>query len=182
MTTTSTPYVQTYREVTKALVKEGSYSNLHAAPRLEKIVVSIGIGKHMQKSKDYSFFEKNLQLITGQKPVVKKSKKAISNFKLRAGMPVSVMVTLRGKRMYGFLSKFVNVVLPRVRDFRGLSLRSFDGTGNYSIGLSEQTVFPEVHQDDSLTLHGIQITLTTTAQNDDQGKEFLRKLGLPFQK
>lgn len=176
-------YIVDYRDkVAETLMKSGAYKNKHAVPHLSKIVVSIGIGSYMQKSKDYSAIEKNLAQLTGQKPVMRKSKKAISNFKLREGMPVGLQVTLRGPRMYAFLSKLINVVLPRVRDFRGLSLRSFDGNGNYSMGLNEQTVFPEVKQDDGMLLHGVQITFSTTAKNNDDGMALLKSMAFPFQK
>lgn len=177
------PYVKEYKdELVKSLKKEMGVENPHAIPKLSKIVVSVGIGSMMQRSKDFSSVEKNLALITGQKPIVRKSKKAISNFKLREGMPVGLMVTLRGKAMYGFLKKLVTIVLPRVRDFRGLSTRSFDGLGNYSIGLKEHTVFPEIKQEDDLAVHGIQITFSTTANNNKDGLAFMKLAGLPFQK
>jgi len=170
------------KEVHKKLMDSKAYANPHTAPRLEKIVVSVGIGSYMQKSKDFGPIAKNLELLTGQKPVVKLSKKAISNFKLREGMPVALMVTLRGKKMYGFLKKLISVVLPRVRDFRGLSVKSFDGSGNYSLGLKDQTVFPEVVQDDNMLLHGVQVTLSTTATNNDDGFALLSAMGMPYQK
>lgn len=177
------PYITELRDtVAEKLMKSGAYTNKHSMPKLSKLVINVGIGSYMQKSKDYSAIEKNLQLLTGQKPVVRNSKVAISNFKLREGMPVGLQVTLRGARMYAFLAKLINVVLPRVRDFRGLSLRAFDGQGNYSIGLPEQTVFPEVKQDDNMLLHGVQITFSTTAKNKDDGMALLKAMALPFQK
>ena len=176
-------YVEDYRDkILAELSKSGTYGNVHAVPRLKKVIVSVGIGSYMQKSKDYSLIEKNLIALTGQKPIIKKSKKAISNFKLREGMPVALMVTLRGKRMYAFVSKLVNVIFPRVRDFRGLPTNSYDGNGNYSLGLTEQTVFPEVRQDDTVTLHGLQITFSTSAKDNDGGKALLTAMGFPFKK
>ncbi|PIV90067.1 50S ribosomal protein L5 [Candidatus Gracilibacteria bacterium CG17_big_fil_post_rev_8_21_14_2_50_48_13] len=176
-------YITEYRDaIADNLMKSGAYKNKHAVPKLDKIIVSVGIGSYMQKSKDYSAIEKNLAQLTGQKPVMRKSKKAISNFKLREGMPVGLQVTLRGPRMYAFLSKLINVVLPRVRDFRGVSLRSFDGHGNYSLGLPEQTVFPEVRQDDGMLLHGVQVTFSTSATNNDDGLALLKAMAFPFQK
>ncbi len=177
------PYVKKLQsDVTAKLLKEKKYKNIHIVPKLEKIVVSIGIGSHMQKNKNFDNIEKNLMLLTGQKPIVRNSKKAISNFKLRKDMPVGLMVTLRGEKMYGFLTKLISVVFPRVRDFRGISNKSFDGGGNYSLGLREQNVFPEVLQDDNLQTHGVQITLTTTAKNNEDGMALLTELGMPFQK
>lgn len=183
MAAASLQYVTDYRDkVAEALMATGAYKNKHAVPKLTKIVVSVGIGSYMQRSKDYSAIEKNLAQLTGQKPVMRKSKKAISNFKLREGMPVGLQVTLRGPRMYAFVSKLINVVMPRVRDFRGMSLRSFDGHGNYSMGLNEQTVFPEVKQDDGMLLHGVQITFSTTAMNNDDGMALMKAMAFPFQK
>lgn len=176
-------YITDYRDkIAEELMKSGAYKNKHAVPKLTKIIVSVGIGSYMQTSKDYGAIEKNLMQLTGQKPVLRKSKKAISNFKLREGMPVALQVTLRGARMYAFVSKLINVVLPRVRDFRGMSLRSFDGQGNYSMGLVEQTVFPEVKQDDGMLLHGVQITFSTTATNNDDGMALMKAMAFPFQK
>lgn len=162
------------------LSKQLNEKNPNALPKLTKVVVSVGIGSMMQKSKDFSTVANNLTMLTGQKCVVKNAKLAISNFKLRKGMPVGLMVTLRGKKMYGFVSKLINVIFPRVRDFRGLATNSFDGQGNYSIGLKEQTVFPEIRQDDDIMIHGLQITFVTTATSDEQGRALLKEMGLPF--
>ena len=167
-------------EIRSGLSKDLNEKNVNALPQLKKVVVSVGIGSMMQKSKDFSAVANNLTMLTGQKCVVKNSKLAISNFKLRKGMPVGLMVTLRGKKMYAFVAKLINVVFPRVRDFRGLSLNSFDGQGNYSVGLKEQTVFPEVRQDDDILIHGLQITFATSAQTDEEGKALLKSMGLPF--
>lgn len=168
-------------KIREGLSKDLNEKNVNALPHLNKIVVSVGIGSMMQRSKDFSNVANNLTILTGQKCVVKNSKMAISNFKLRMGMPVGLMVTLRGKKMYAFLSKLINVIFPRVRDFRGLSTNSFDGQGNYSIGLKEQTVFPEIRQDDDIFIHGLQITFATSATNDDEGRALLKQMGLPFQ-
>lgn len=164
------------------LQKELNISNAMAVPRIKFVKVTIGIGSKMSNSKDYSEIEGNLAKITGQKPIVTKSKKAISNFKLRIGMPVGLVVTLRGKRMYDFLDRFVHVVLPRVRDFHGLSKRSLDGRGNYSIGFKEALVFPEINPDNIMNVHGIQISLVTSAKNNDQGLALLKAIGFPFKK
>lgn len=174
--------VELKENIREGLSKELNEKNIHALPHLEKVVVSIGIGSMMQKSKDFSNVANNLTVLTGQKCVVKKSKMAISNFKLRQGMPVGLMVTLRGKKMYAFVAKLIHVIFPRVRDFRGLSTQSFDGQGNYSIGLKEQTVFPEIRQDDDIMIHGVQITFSTSAKNAEEGKALLTQMGLPFQK
>lgn len=169
-------------DIRAGLSKDLNEKNIHALPELKKVVISVGIGSMMQKSKDFSNVANNLTNLTGQKCVVKKSKMAISNFKLRIGMPVGLMVTLRGKKMYAFVSKLINVIFPRVRDFRGLSIHSFDGKGNYSIGLKEQTVFPEIRQDDDIMIHGLQITFATSAKTDEEGRALLTQMGLPFQK
>lgn len=154
-----------------------------AVPRLTKIMINVGIGNIMTKgNKDFEEVVNNVKLIAGQKPIVTKAKKAISNFKTKQGMPVAVCVTLRGKKMYDFLSKFINIVLPRVRDFRGLSRKSFDRKGNYSVGLTEHTVFPEINVDDIVRLHGIQITFCTSAKNPQQGMELLKAFRFPFQR
>lgn len=175
-------YVKEFKtDVLEALKKKYTKTNVQSLPRLDKVIVSVGIGTFMQSSRDYSQIEKNLELLTGQKPALRKAKKAISNFKLREGMPVALMVTLRGPRMYAFISKLIKVVLPRVRDFRGLPKKSFDGSGNYTIGLKEQTVFPEVRQEDGITLHGVQITFSTTAKTDEQGRALMETIGLPIQ-
>ncbi len=152
-------------------------------PKLEKVVLNMGIGTYIRSgNKDYSILEEHLALISGQKPVVKYAKKAISNFKLRAGMPVGLMVTLRGDNMYNFLDKLVNIVLPRVRDFRGISKNSFDQEGNYNFGIREHTIFPEVPQDDVVKNHGIQITIKTNTKDKEHGRELLTLMGFPFAK
>lgn len=156
--------------------------NAMAVPRLKKIVVNVGIGSRFSRSKDFSDVLDNVIAITGQKPVVHHAKKAISNFKLRLGTPNGVMVTLRGKRMYDFFSRLLHVALPRMRDFQGVSPRGFDRQGNYSLGLKDISVFPEIVQDDLARLHGLEITLVTTAKNDEQAKVFLDACRFPFKK
>ncbi len=175
---------ETYKkEMVPALMKELNISNIMEVPKIEKIVLNMGIGTYIRSgNKDYSILLEHLALISGQAPVVKNARKAISNFKLRAGMPVGLTVTLRGENMYAFLEKLVHIVLPRVRDFRGISPKSFDGEGNYNFGIKEHTIFPEVPQDDVVKNHGIQITVKTTAKNKDAGKALLDQMGFPFAK
>lgn len=157
--------------------------NVNALPRLEKVVVNMGIGSLVTGGqKDYSLFEKHLTLITGQKPVLSKSRVAISNFKLREGLAVGLTVTLRGQRMYDFLEKLINVVLPRVRDFQGLRAKSIDQGGNFNLGLKEQTLFPEIIQDDVIKTHGIQITVVTKSQSPEDSLLLLQNIGFPFHK
>jgi len=152
-------------------------------PKLKKVVVNAGLGSmYTAGNKDFTEFEENFKAVTGQKPVVKKAKKAISNFKIREGMPNGVMVTLRGDRMYDFIEKLVHIVFPRVRDFRGISPKSFDGKGNYSVGLKEHIVFPEINPDDIVKIHGLQICVNTSAENDEHGRALLTALGFPFKR
>ncbi len=169
------------KEIAPALKKDLGIKNINAVPKLSKIIINVGIGKLMAGGKDYSDIEKNITMIAGQKPVVAKAKKAISNFKLRQGMPVGIHVTLRGAKMYDFASKFVNIVLPRARDFRGISPKSFDGHGNYSYAIKEHTVFPEINPDDIIKHHGMQLTFVTTATKNEDGYKLLKALGFPFQ-
>jgi large subunit ribosomal protein L5 len=169
------------KEIAPKLQKDLGLKNMNAVPKIKKITISVKIGSLTQKlGKDYSYVVDNLGKIAGQKAVVTKARKAISNFKLREGAPVGVMVTLRGKRMYDFLSKLVNITLPRVRDFRGISTKSFDGNGNYSLGMKEHIVFPEINPDDVLHLHGVEITINTTAKNDKDGLALLKAFNFPF--
>ena len=157
--------------------------NTLSIPKIDKVTINAGIGSYIQRhSKDYSNIVENLTNIAGQKPVITKASKSISNFKLREGNVVGCMVTLRGKKMYDFLNKLVNIVFPRVRDFRGLSPKSFDGNGNYSIGFKEHTVFPEISPDDVINLHGLQINICTTANNNEEAFELLKLIGFPFKK
>lgn len=167
-------------EVIPKLTKELGIKNVHAVPRIEKVKVSVGIGSLAKKTKDFSEVIENIAKITGQKPVINQSKIAVSNFKLRKGMPVGISVTLRGKKAYDFVEKLVHIVLPRVRDFRGLSTKAFDGNGNYNIGFKEALVFPEINPDDVSNVHGIQITIVTTGKSNEHGKALLKTIGFPF--
>ena len=169
-------------EVIPALKKELGLKNNLAIPKIQAIKIHVGIGSLTKQTKDFSDVIDNVSKITGQKPIVTKAKRAISNFKLRIGMPVGIVVTLRGKRMYEFLYRLIHIVLPRVRDFRGLNPKSFDGSGNYSIGFKEALVFPEINPDDALNVHGLQITIVTTAKNDNEGLLLLKEIGLPLKK
>ncbi len=164
-------------------LKKELKKNVNALPRLEKVVVNMGIGSLVTGGqKDYSLFEKHLILITGQKPVLSKSRVAISNFKLREGLAVGLTTTLRGQRMYDFLEKLIHVVLPRVRDFQGLKPKSIDQAGNFNLGLKEQTLFPEIIQDDVIKTHGIQITVVTKSQSPEDSLLLLQNIGFPFHK
>jgi len=162
------------------LRKTFNYGNVMEIPRLEKVVINIGMGEAIGNGKAMDAAAGDLTTITGQKPIVTKSKKAISNFRLRIGMPIGLKVTLRGERMWHFLEKLLNVALPRIRDFQGLPDRSFDGRGNYSLGLKEQLVFPEIEYDKIDRLRGMEITICTTARTDEEGRALLRALGMPF--
>lgn len=175
---------QTYlTEVAPKLKDTLKCGNTMEIPKIEKVVLNMGIGTYIRSgNKDYSVLQDHLARISGQAPVVKLAKKAISNFKLRAGMPVGITVTLRGDAMYNFLEKLIHVVLPRVRDFRGINPRSFDTEGNYNFGIKEHTIFPEVPQDDVVKNHGIQITIKTTAKTKEAGRELLTQMGFPFSK
>jgi large subunit ribosomal protein L5 len=171
------------KEIIPQLQKELGIKNINAVPKLKKVIVNAGLGHfYTSGTKDFSEFANNIALITGQKPIITKAKKAISNFKIRAGMPNGVMVTLRGERMYDFIEKLVNVVLPRTRDFRGISPKAFDGKGNYTVGIKEHIVFPEINPDDIVKIHGLQICINTTAKNDEEGHALLKALGFPFKK
>ncbi|MGH7819676.1 MAG: 50S ribosomal protein L5 [Candidatus Binatia bacterium] len=167
-------------EVVPRLMKERAYSNLFEVPRLEKIVLNMGLGEAIQNPKIIDSAVSELAAITGQKPVVTRARKAIANFKLRKGLSIGCMVTLRGERMYEFLDRLVNVALPRVRDFKGVSDRSFDGRGNYSLGVREQIMFPEVDIDKVDKVKGMTINICTTARTDEEGRALLRALGMPF--
>jgi large subunit ribosomal protein L5 len=167
-------------EVAPALMRELGYTNPMAVPRLQKIVLNMGLGEAVQNPKIIESAVEELTTIAGQKPVVTKAKKAISNFKLREGMPIGAMVTLRGVRMYEFLDRLIAVALPRVRDFKGVPDRSFDGRGNYSLGLREQVIFPEINLDKVDKIKGLTIVICTSARTDAEGKALLRGLGMPF--
>lgn len=168
------------KEVAKELVEEFGYKNIHQAPELKKIVVNMGCPEGAKKFDVLEQAMTELADLTGQKPKLTRAKKSISNFKLREGMPIGCMVTLRGKRMYEFFDRLTNVVLPRIRDFRGISGKSFDQQGNYSMGLTDQTVFPEVNLDQVKRTQGMDITFVVNGNNKDASKALLKKLGMPF--
>src|SRR5438445_7366180 len=167
-------------EIKPALMKEFELKNPMAVPRLNKIVVNMGVGEATQNAKVLDPAANELGQITGQKPVITKAKKSIAAFKVRAGMPIGAMVTLRGDRMYEFFDRMVNIVLPRVRDFRGVSTKSFDGRGNYTLGLHDQLIFPEIDYAKVDKLKGMNVTIVTTARSDEQARALLRHLGMPF--
>ena len=167
-------------DILPALLEQFGYQNAMEAPRLEKIVINIGVGEAVQDSKILDSALADLTAITGQKPAIRRAKQAISNFKLRKGIPVGCMVTLRGIRMYEFLERLVNFALPQLRDFRGISRSSFDGRGNYNMGLKEQIIFPEVDYDKIDRIRGLDIAIVTTAQTDDEARELLALFGMPF--
>ena len=169
-------------EVVDALKNEFKYENVHQIPKLNKVVVNMGVGEACHNSKLAELIVAQLTKIAGQKAVATKAKKSIATFKLREGMPVGCMVTLRGERMYDFIQKLICVVLPRIRDFRGISSKSFDGRGNYTLGLKEQSSFPEISYDEIETVLGINISIITTAKTDEEGRALLRYLGMPFKK
>lgn len=167
-------------EVVSALMQEFSYSTVMQVPRLEKVVLNIGLGEALQNNKALDAAVGDLTAISGQKPVVTKAKKSIAAFKLRQGQSIGAMVTLRGVRMYDFLDRLINLALPRLRDFRGISRRSFDGRGNYSLGLREQIIFPEIDYDKVDKIRGLEVAIVTTAPDDAQGYALLKRLGMPF--
>jgi large subunit ribosomal protein L5 len=172
---------EVYQEkVVPSLMKRFNYKNRMEVPKLEKIVVNMGLGEAIQNIKILDSAVQELSQITGQKPVITKAKKSIAQFKLRTGMPIGCVVTLRKERMYEFFSRLVNVALPRVRDFKGLSGKSFDGRGNYALGIREQLIFPEIHYDKIDKVKGMNIVIVTTAKTDEEGKELLKLLGMPF--
>jgi large subunit ribosomal protein L5 len=175
-------YEKYKNEVLPALQKELGRKNRLSIPRLEKVVVSMGLGKATQEKKRMDAAEKELTQIVGQKPIVCRARKSVSNFKLREGQPIGLKVTLRGARMYEFLDRVIAVAIPRIRDFRGLSTSSFDGRGNYSMGLTEQTVFPEVDADKVEFQQGMNITVCTSARDDRESRQLLTMIGLPFRK
>jgi large subunit ribosomal protein L5 len=169
-------------EVCPQLRGEFEYKNAMQIPRVQKIVINIGLGEAISNGKAIESATKDLASVTGQKPIVTKAKRSIAAFKLRAGMPIGCMVTLRGERMWSFLDKLVSVALPRVRDFQGVSTKSFDGRGNYSLGLREQLVFPEIEYDKIDKLRGLEMTIVTTARTDEESRRLLALLGMPFRK
>ncbi len=169
-------------EISSELVKKFNYSSVMEVPKIEKIVVNMGIGDAVQNSKVLDSAVEELQSITGQKPVVTKAKKSIATFRLREGMPIGAKVTLRGERMYEFFVKLISVSLPRVRDFRGISKKAFDGRGNYTLGVKEQLIFPEIDYDKVSKVRGMDIVIVTTANTDEEARELLTQFGMPFQK
>jgi len=169
-----------FQQVVPALMKEFSYKNPMQVPRLQRVVVNIGMGEAIQNVKLLESAATELGTITGQRPVVTKAKKAISGFKLRQGMPIGAKVTLRSDRMYEFVDRLVSIALPRIRDFKGVSPKAFDGRGNYTLGLKEQLIFPEIKYDSVASIHGMDITFVTSAMTNDEGKALLRHLGMPF--
>jgi large subunit ribosomal protein L5 len=168
------------KEIAPALAKEFNITNPMATPRLEKIVINMGLGEAIANSKIIDTAAEELSAIAGQKPVTTKAKKSIASFKLREGMPIGSMVTLRGDRMYEFLDRFVSVALPRVRDFRGISPKAFDGRGNYTLGIRDQLIFPEIDFNKVDKTRGMNISIVTTAKNDEQARALLKALGMPF--
>jgi large subunit ribosomal protein L5 len=163
-----------------ALMKRFNYKNIMEVPKLDKIVINMGLGEAIQNIKILDSAVQELALISGQKPIITKAKKSIAQFKLREGMPIGCMVTLRRERMYEFFNRLVNTSLPRVRDFKGISGKSFDGRGNYALGIREQLIFPEIHYDKIDKVKGMNIVIGTTAKTDEEGKELLKLLGMPF--
>ena len=168
------------KEVVPALVKEYGYKNINEVPKLEKIVLNMGLGDVKDNSKSFNLAVDELAVISGQKPVVTKAKKSVANFKVREGMKIGAKVTLRGTRMYEFMDKFISIALPRVRDFRGVSPSAFDGRGNYSYGVREQLIFPEIVYDKIEKIRGFDICFVTTAKTDDEARSLLKLMGMPF--
>ena len=176
-----TAYMEQYeKEIRPALVRKFKYKNAMQVPKLSKIVVNMGLGEAIQNIKALDAASNDIALITGQKPVITKASKSIASFKLRKGMPIGCMVTLRRARMYEFYQKLVTIVLPRVRDFKGISPKSFDGRGNYTMGLKEQIIFPEIEYDKVDRARGMNITIATTAETDEEAFELLKLMGMPF--
>ncbi|NLM52681.1 MAG: 50S ribosomal protein L5 [Firmicutes bacterium] len=167
-------------EVRPALMERFQYKNIHEVPRLEKVVINMGVGEAKDNPKALDAAVNDLALISGQRPVITKAKKSVASFKIREGMSIGCKVTLRGERMYDFLDKLFNVALPRVRDFRGVSPKSFDGRGNYSLGVREQLIFPEIKYDEVEKVRGMDIVIVTTAKTDEEARELLREMGMPF--
>ncbi|NLY11708.1 MAG: 50S ribosomal protein L5 [Firmicutes bacterium] len=167
-------------EVVPALKERFQYANVMQVPKIEKIVINVGVGEATADPKVLDAVVRDISTITGQKPVITKAKKSVAAFKVREGMPIGVKVTLRGKRMYEFFDRLVNIALPRIRDFRGVSPRSFDGRGNYSLGLREQLIFPEIDYDKVDKVRGLEVVIATTAKTDEEGYELLKLMGVPF--
>ncbi len=168
------------REIVPALQNKFNYSSIMEVPKITKVVVNMGVGDAKENPKFLENAVEELSIITGQKPVITKARKAIAGFKIRAGMPIGTMVTLRGERMYHFLDRLINIALPRVRDFRGVSPKAFDGRGNYTMGLKEQLIFPEINYDKVEKVRGMDVVIVTTAKTDEEGRELLKGFGVPF--
>lgn len=168
------------KEIVPAMMKEFSYKNVMEVPKVQKVVLNVGLGEAIQNIKLLDAAQKELSVITGQRAVITKAKKSIASFKLRKGVPIGCKVTLRGSKMYEFLDRLISLSLPRIRDFKGVSGRSFDGRGNYSLGLKEQFIFPEIDYDKVEMVHGLDVTICTTARTDKESKALLRYLGVPF--
>lgn len=174
---------QTFQdEVTPSLMNKFEYKSVMQVPKVEKIVINMGVGDAVQNSKALDNAVEELTLISGQKPLITRAKKSIAGFRLREGMPIGAKVTLRGERMYEFLQKLISVSLPRVRDFRGISKKAFDGRGNYTLGVKEQLIFPEINYDKVSKIRGLDVVIVTTANTDEEARELLAQLGMPFQK
>ncbi|RCW41314.1 50S ribosomal protein L5 [Paenibacillus prosopidis] len=169
-------------EITPALMQKFNYTSVMQVPKIEKVVINMGVGEAVSNSKILDVAVEELRIISGQKPVVTRAKKSIAGFKLRENMPIGVKVTLRGERMYHFLDKLFNISLPRVRDFRGVSTKAFDGRGNYTLGLKEQLIFPEIEYDKVDKVRGMDIVIVTTAKTDEESRELLTQMGMPFTK
>ena len=173
-------FEQYKQEITPKMIEKFSYKSVMQIPKLEKVIINVGVGEAIQNPKALDGAVNDLTIITGQKPVITKAKKSIAGFKLREGMPIGCKVTLRGERMYDFVSRLVNIVLPRVRDFRGVSPQAFDGRGNYSLGIKEQTIFPEIDYDKIDKIRGLEVIIVTSAKTDEEARELLKSMGMPF--
>ena len=174
---------ETYQnEIVDAMIKKFGYKNIMEVPKLDKIVINMGVGEAKENAKILESAMKDLEIIAGQKPITTKAKNSIANFKIREGMPIGCKVTLRGEKMYEFLDRLVNLALPRVRDFRGVSADSFDGRGNYALGIKEQIIFPEIEYDKIDKVRGMDVIITTTAKTDEEARELLRLFNMPFKK
>lgn len=170
------------KDIIPAMMEQFSYKNVNMVPKMNKVVINVGVGEAVQNSKALESVVSEITQISGQKPIITKAKKSIATFKLREGMPIGVKVTLRGERMYEFMDRFINAALPRVRDFKGISNNGFDGRGNYTVGIKEQLIFPEIEYDKVEKMRGMNITFITTAKTDEEAKELLVKFGTPFAK
>lgn len=175
-------YTKYVKEIVPSLVKKFDYSSVMQVPHIEKIVLNMGVGDAVSNSKNLDSAVEELTLISGQKPLITKAKKSIAGFRLREGMAIGAKVTLRGQRMYDFLDKLINVSLPRVRDFHGVSARAFDGRGNYTLGIKEQLIFPEIDYDKVNKVRGLDVVIVTTSSTDEEAKELLTQIGMPFAK